>query len=178
MGPNPGGHRLSSAAMKTALLFFLLGLAAGAIGMGLYAERHPSNLSPTEKARAAASNAADRTESAAANARDTFQEKLQDWHLTGDDIKADLAKTGQVVREKSARVGGAISDARILSVIKAKYLLDRDISTFDINVDVSAGEVLLQGHVTSVDLIGKAVGLALDTDGVRNVRSKLIVSAD
>lgn len=164
--------------MKTALLFFLLGLAAGIIGMGLYAERHPSAVGPADRAGHAAHEAADRTRSAAANARDTFEQKLQDWHLTGDDIKADLARTGQVVREKSAVVGGAISDARILSVIKAKYLLDRDISAFDINVDVTAGEVVLRGRVASADLIGKAVGLALDTDGVRTVKSSLVVQAD
>jgi osmotically-inducible protein OsmY len=165
--------------MKTALLFFLIGVAAGAIGMGLYVERQgPAAPSLAARTQDTASAAVDRTKATAGSMRGTMEAKLAQWHLTGDDIKADLAKTGQVVREKGAVVGDAISDARILSVIKAKFVLDRDLSALAINVDVSGGAVTLKGTVDSADLIGKAVALALDTDGVRNVTSRLAVRSD
>ncbi|MBW7894805.1 MAG: BON domain-containing protein [Opitutaceae bacterium] len=165
--------------MKSVLLFFLLGAAAGAIGMGLYSQRHPPQ--PTSlggQAQQAAAQAADKTKSAAGNLRDSFAAKLEEWHLTPEEIKADLVKSGQVVRNKTSAVGSAISDARILSVIKAKFVLDRDLSALAINVDVTAGEVVLQGNVPSADLIGKAIALTLDTDGVRNVTAKLAVMGD
>lgn len=162
--------------MKTALLFFLLGAAAGAIGMGLYSQRNPpAPPSLGEQAQQAAAQAADKTKAAAGNLRDSFAAKLEEWNLTPDEIKSDLVKSGQVVRNKTSAVGSAISDARILSVIKAKFVLDRDLSAMAINVDVTAGEVMLHGNVPSADLIGKAIALTLDTDGVRTVTAKLAV---
>jgi osmotically-inducible protein OsmY len=81
-----------------------------------------------------------------------------------------------VVRSKAAVAGEKITDARILTVIKAKYVLDRDLSAIDINVDCKDGDVVLNGTVASADLIGRAAVLALDTNGVRNVTSRLTVA--
>jgi hypothetical protein len=105
--------------------------------------------------------------------RGAFDEKLRQWHLTPDDIRQDLSKTGEVVRTQAGAVGGKISDARILTVIKAKYVLDRDLSVCDIHVSVENGRVILAGTVTSEDLLGRAVALALDTGGVADVHSRL-----
>ena len=102
-----------------------------------------------------------------------MEDKLVQWHLTSDDIKADLAKTGKVVRANAQVAGEKIDDARIAAVIKAKYLLDRDISAFDISVDVTDGKVVLSGRGPSEAIIGRAIELALDTNGVSNVSSNL-----
>jgi hypothetical protein len=107
---------------------------------------------------------------------DSIAEKLRRWHLSGDDIKDDLARTGQVVREKAKVAGAKIADARITTMIKAKYVLDRDLSARAIQVDVQDGHVTLTGTVPSLDLVGKATALALDTDGVENVTARLAVA--
>jgi hypothetical protein len=142
--------------MKTALFFFILGLAVG--GYAMYHYDQTQGLHPS-----------------LARADEKIDQKLVDWHLTKDDIKADLAKTGEVVRTKTAEAGSKITDARIHTVIKAKYVLDRDLSAVDIEVAVTAGSVALTGTVPSEELIGKAVELAMDTDGVTAVSAHLAV---
>jgi len=109
--------------------------------------------------------------------KDAFSQKLADWHLTPDDIRNDLAKTGEVVRTKAHEVGEKIDDARIVAIIKAKFVLDRDLSALDISVASRQGDVTLGGTVAAPGLIGKAIVLSLDTEGVHSVDSKLQVAA-
>jgi osmotically-inducible protein OsmY len=148
--------------MKIAILFFLIGVIAGGYAMRAYDERDG-----TSAARSAGQ--------AAGKLKNGLDEKLRQWRLTPDDIKSDLARTGEIVRANARVAGERISDARILTVIKAKYVLDRDLSARDIEVRVKDGRVVLAGTVPSPELIGKAVALALDTDGVRNVSARLAV---
>ncbi len=153
-----------------AFLLFLLGVIVGAFGWELYTESKHTAATPTA---ALQPTLADRAQAGASDLKDTVSTKLVEWHLTADDIRADLAKTGQVVRSNARVAGAKISDARILTVIKAKYILDHDLSALDINVDCTAGDVTLRGSVATPELIGKAVALALDTDGVLHVTAKL-----
>ena len=62
-----------------------------------------------------------------------------------------------------------------MTVINGKLLATSDLSAFKINVDADKGVVTLKGTVKSVDLIGRAIELALDTDGVTQVVSLLTV---
>ena len=167
--------------MKTALIFLLLGGILGAVALNLYNQRENqenATVSQTAgKSQPADPSLADRAKDTATDVKDDINEKLTEWHLTPDDIKNDLAKTGQIVRTKAQAVGGKIADARIVTVVKAKYVMDRDLSAIDISVDSQDGEVALGGTVASPDLIGKAIVLALDTDGVRGVTSKISVAA-
>ena len=168
--------------MKTAFIFFLLGAMAGAFALYLYQQpepvaataAHPGTTLST-KARATAEDVGASTLDTARRVKDSVSDKLAEWHLTSDDIKADLAKTGQVVRTKAAAAGDRIGDARIVTVVKAKFVLDRDLSALDINIDCKDAEVVLNGVVATPDLIGRATALALDTDGVRLVTSRLKV---
>jgi osmotically-inducible protein OsmY len=59
--------------------------------------------------------------------------------------------------------------------IKAKYAEDSTLSVWKISVGCNQGHVALSGTVSSPDDIGKAVALALDADGVRDVTSTLQV---
>ena len=152
--------------MKTAFIFFLLGAIAGAFALNAYNQREAGRSSPTAEP---ATSLADKAKNGATQARDAIADKLVEWHLTSDDIRQDLARTGQVVRSKAAIAGEKIADARIVTVIKSKYVLDRDLSAIDINVDCKDGEVTLRGTVASAGLIGRAIGLALDTHGVERV---------
>jgi osmotically-inducible protein OsmY len=166
--------------MKTAFIFFLLGAIAGAFALNAYNRREAGRSStgpePAATHGGPAPSLADKAKESAAEARDAIADKLVEWHLTSDDIKQDLARTGQVVRSKAAVAGEKIADARIITVIKSKYVLDRDLSAIDINVDCKGGEVTLNGTVASAALVGRAAGLALDTNGVSNVTSRLTVS--
>jgi osmotically-inducible protein OsmY len=107
------------------------------------------------------------------------QDSLRVLHLRSDDIKDELARTGRVVRREAREAGQAIADAtadaRVTGTIKAKLLASRDLSARDISVNTTGGVVTLSGSVTSSENIGKAILLAMETDGVREVISTLQV---
>ncbi len=139
-----------------ALLFFLIGVLAGAYAVHVYDER-------------------ERPATSVSGMTGSVEDRLGQWHLSSDDIRADLARTGQVFREKAGVAGEKISDVRILAVIKAKYVLDRDLSARDIGVHVSDGAVTLTGTVSSPEFVGRATALALETDGATSVTARLSV---
>jgi osmotically-inducible protein OsmY len=130
-----------------------------------------------QKTETAVSNAADKTKAMAIEAKDAIGDKLVEWKLTSTDIKADLEKGGRVVRSKTAAAGASAAtmfdNAKTVTVINAKLVGDSQLSAIKINVDADRGVVTLKGTVKSVDLIGRAIGLALDTDGVTQVISLL-----
>lgn len=105
--------------------------------------------------------------------------KLSAWHLTTPEIKAELAATGKVIRRSAREFGLAAAstatDAAITAKIKAKYLAERQLSAWNISVNTTDGHVTLAGSVPSHDLIAKAMALALETEGVRDVTSNLQV---
>ena len=113
------------------------------------------------------------------HAWDALDAKLTVWHLRGDDIKDELSRTGRVLRRQATDFGAAMasasSDAAITGKIKAKYAIDRDLSAFSISVNTTDGRVTLAGTVTSHQQIGRAMLVALETDGVREVNSTLQV---
>jgi hypothetical protein len=114
-----------------------------------------------------------------AHAWDVVDARLTAWHLRGDDIRDELNRTGKVLRHQAVEFGSAMasasSDAAITGKIKAKYAIDHDLSTFSISVNTTDGRVTLAGNVRSHQQIGKAMLIALETDGVREVNSTLQV---
>jgi len=129
--------------------------------------------------KGAVSTAADKTKAAAIDAKDAINDKLVEWKLTPTDLKADFEKGGRIVRSKSsaaaAKTGEVFDNARIVTVINGKLVADSQLSAIKINVDADQGVVTLKGTVKSFDLIGRAMALALDTDGVTQVVSLLTV---
>src|SRR5260370_28438980 len=119
-------------------------------------------------------------QSAAKSTRDAVESELKVLDLRSEDIKEDLARTGQVVRRKAREAGHAIADgtadARVTTAIKGKLIADRDLSAMSISVNTTAGVVTLSGTVASHEAIGKAMLLAMETDGVREVGSTLQVT--
>ncbi|HEX2101231.1 MAG TPA: BON domain-containing protein [Candidatus Synoicihabitans sp.] len=151
-------------------LIFVLGVLVGAGAFFLYHERTCAN--PARPA----STVADLSERAKADARevgDRIAGKLRDWNLTSDDIKREFAEGGRVIRSKAKTAGARIDDARIVAVIKSKYVLDEHLKALDINIDCRDGKVRLAGQASSPEAIGRAIGLALETDGVVEVDSQL-----
>ena len=124
-------------------------------------------------------HAQDATATAIQHAADAINAKIVAWHLTGDDVEKELTETGKVVRRQvsdfGATVANAASDAEITGKIKTKLALDKDLSALSVSVTTTDGRVTLSGAVTSSKQIGKAMILALETDGVREVASTLKV---
>ncbi len=134
----------------------------------------------TTQGRARVTAAGEQIGTAAKSATETLQKKLHALNLRPQDIKADLEKTGQVIRRTAEQTGQAIADgtadARVTAKIKAKLLASKDLSAPSISVNTTAGVVTLSGTVPSTEAIGKAMLLAMETDGVREVISTLQVN--
>jgi osmotically-inducible protein OsmY len=151
-------------------LALIIGVALGAAVFWYYSSnQHKDSVRET----------GEKIENATKSARDTIQEKLKSLNLRTDDIKDELAKTGQVVRRKAKEAGQVIADAtadaRVTGAIKAKLVADPDLSALSISVNTTAGVVTLSGTVASEDEISKAMLLAMETDGVTQVVSTLQV---
>jgi osmotically-inducible protein OsmY len=157
----------------------VIGIICGALAYWYIqkkAAEHPEAQQRYEQAAAATVSNASVT---AENMGDALKAKLDTLDLGTDKIKDELARTGQVVRRKAQDIGSAAvndaSDARAVTEIKAKYAMDSSLSVWKISVSCSQGHMKLSGTVKSADDIGKAVALALDADGVRDVTSAIQV---
>ena len=79
---------------------------------------------------------------------------------------------GDTAGEPAIEAGEAISDAAILTNLKAKLLADGITGT---DVDVTNGAVVLKGQVEDAQKKSKAEELARNTGGVKDVRNELTV---
>ena len=173
--------------MKKALFLFLIGAAAGAFGYYYVQEKRTATpataeAKPLEKSAQPTPTLTERARDEAKAVKNSVANKLTEWHLTPDEIGSELSRTGQVVRTKAQATGETIAtattNARIVTVIKAKYALDQELSARAIEVDCESGQVTLRGNVANTALVAKAVGVALDTDGVSHVTAKLTVAPE
>ena len=127
------------------------------------------------------SSAGQEIKSTAQSAGNTLDAKLQSWHLDRDSITNELARSGRVIRDKASQAGNAVkdatADARVTASIKAKLVRDPDLSAWGVHVSTTDGVVTLSGSVSSPELIGKAMELALDTDGAQQVVSTIQVKS-
>jgi hyperosmotically inducible protein len=110
---------------------------------------------------------------------DVIDAKLTAWHLRGEDIAEEMSRTGKVLRRQAREFGAAAvdasSDTAITAKIKTKLAVDPTLSAVSISVNTTDGRVTLAGNVSSHDQIGRAMLVALETDGVREVNSTLQV---
>lgn len=109
--------------------------------------------------------------------RSAIQEQVKKLDLDPERVKEELSKSGQVVRKKAEQAGHAIadatSDARITTAIKAKLVADSDLPALSISVNTTDGVVTLSGAVSSSAEISRAMALAMETEGVREVISTM-----
>ncbi len=155
--------------MKT-LLVLVLGIAVGGAAVWFYSN-HRNDLR--------LQSVGQKVETAAKSARDAATNELRVLHIRPEDIKDELARSGQVVRRAATEAGHAIADAtadaRTTTAIKAKLIASQDLSALNISVNTTAGVVTLSGAVASPEDISKAILVAMQTDGVREVVSTLQV---
>lgn len=152
------------------LLALIIGIAVGAAGLWILSN---------SDARSAARSTGGHIEDAARSARESIHEKVQVLDLRPQDIREDLERTGKVVRRKARDAGEAIADAtadaRITASVKGKFVASRELSSLSISVNTTAGVVTLAGQVGSAEEISKAMLIAMETEGVREVISTLQV---
>jgi len=163
--------------MKSFVIALLLGIILGATGYWFM--QQPAVEKAADQAQRKATEAKKAGAEAAADARRTLAAKLEALQLRADEIREELKQTGQVVRRKARDVGTAAADAatdtRITADVKRKLVADPELSSLTISVNTTNGRVTLSGSVSSPELIGKAILLAMETDGVREVLSTLQV---
>jgi len=155
--------------MKRMLFCFLIGVGTGA--GGLWYLQQGSNRPNFDQARNVVVSEADK-------ARAGLKEKIGE--MTVSSITEELGRSGTVIREKARSTSQSLADTaantRTTATIKARLLGEPGLSAFAINVDTTDGVVTLSGKVDSAEQVGRAVDLALKTDGVRKVISTLQVS--
>ncbi len=85
-----------------------------------------------------------------------------------------------IVRTKESIVGaptGNTDDEVLKTMVQGKLQADSDTAKASIEVEAKSGEVTLKGSADSAGQIGRAIALALDTQGVTKVSSEVKVSA-
>jgi hypothetical protein len=134
-----------------------------------------------DQTRATAATLAEKSREVAGTVKEDWDRKRVEWRLTDSDIRTDLDKTGVLIREKTGvageKLGAAMDNARVVTVINSKLVADPDLSALKIDVDADHGVVTLKGTVKSLELVARATALALETQGVTQVISMLSVEA-
>ena len=154
------------------MIGLLLGVIIGAGGFWILQQKKSGELEKTREQAA----------TAAQDVRKLIDAKLEVLELQAHKIQKEMAGKGRVVRRKAGELGERVADAaadtRTTTVIKAKLATDPDLSALAISVATTDGVVTLSGKVAEPELVGKAILLAFETDGVREVISTLQVSRE
>jgi hypothetical protein len=152
------------------LAILILGILIGGLAVWWYLEKHPNKTPAQIK---------EQVQNDTRSFGNDLRARLDSWGLNTDNIKSELQRTGKIIRQKSSEIGKKISDstsdARITTKIKGKILADKELSAWNISVSTTDGHVTLAGKVSSEAQIGKAVLLAMETEGVKEVVSTLQV---
>lgn len=85
--------------------------------------------------------------------------------------------TAGAIGAAASTAADTISDGWITTKIQSQYFLDPDVKGRNINVETTEGVVVLRGTVDSYSARRQAVGMARNTDGVKEVRDELRVEA-
>jgi gas vesicle protein len=167
--------------MKRFFIGFVIGilLGGGSVGYYLTKKHEEENRTFSEKAKDAMRDAFESAGEKTREWSDALKNRIDEMDLDADDIRKELAEKGEVVRRKaedfSSTVAGSASDAKLTATIKSRLALDSDLSAWGISVDTQEGGVTLTGDAETAEEIGKAIALAMDIKGVREVTSKLSV---
>ena len=157
----------------------ILGIIFGVLAYWYIQKKGEEHPEAQQRYEHAASETASNAAITAHSVSDALRAKLDTLDLNSNQIVEELAHTGEVVRRKAMDIGqaaaNAASDARAVAEIKAKYAMDSSLSVWKISVSCNEGHVKLSGTVSSPEDIGKAIALALEAGGVRDVTSTIQV---
>lgn len=105
---------------------------------------------------------------------------MTEWRLSDSEIQADLDRGVAIVRTKDSVVGaptGNTDDAVVETMVKGKLQADSGTEKAMIDVKAMNGEVTLDGSADSAKAVGRAIALALDTQGVSKVTANVKVNS-
>jgi osmotically-inducible protein OsmY len=128
---------------------------------------------PGEEAEKDADELADDTKQLGENTADKAEETADKAEDAAED--ADDSKVAQDVESGVKEAGSEIKDAGITTAVKAKFAADDVVKASTIDVDTENGIVTLNGTVASTKESTRAVALAKEVDGVKDVRNRLTV---
>lgn len=132
-------------------------------------------------AGASLERAGERTANAMSNMAGDLSAKFSEWRLSAQEIQADLAADRPIVRTKSnaGAPTGSTDKSALQSAVEARIKGDSQLANLklDINAD-RAGEIQLEGKAQTAEQVGRAIALALDTEGVAKVTSKIDLAKD
>lgn len=80
------------------------------------------------------------------------------------------------VTEESSTIKNIVPDTAITASIKTKYAADEQINAFKIHVETINGRVILTGKVPSLVAKEKAINIAKETEGTKEVVANLEIS--
>jgi osmotically-inducible protein OsmY len=110
----------------------------------------------------------------------TARGKLADLDFSVEKVAHELKTTGRVVRRKVVEAGRQLEegtrDARTTARLKARFALDPELKTREIDVSTDDGRVTLKGRVFSSEEVARAVRMAVEEDDVLEVTSTLQVT--
>jgi osmotically-inducible protein OsmY len=121
---------------------------------------------------------------AAANMREAGHDisaRMTEWRLSKSDIEADVMANKPIVRTRSdvTTPTGNVDKGTIEKAIKGRLNSDSQLNAlkFDANAN-KQGEVELEGKARTPEQIAHAIAIALDTEGVTKVTSKIKLDPD
>ncbi len=82
---------------------------------------------------------------------------------------------GEAAADKERGMGDVLSDGVITMKVNAAFAANKNLSAWDINVDTHLGVVTLRGYVKDSHVIAEAVKTAKTVEGVKKVKSLLVV---
>ena len=160
----------------------VIGVIFGAVGYWFMQNKMRQHPEAEQRFEASAAQAHASASETTGHLSDAFNAKLATLDLRSEQIKDELARTGKIVRRKAHDIGeevaDAATDARIVAAIKTVYAMDPNLSVWQISVSCTQGHVTLSGTVSAPEDVGRAVALALDADGVRDVISTIQVKSN
>lgn len=90
-------------------------------------------------------------------------------------VTRDLGEKSELLVEKAKVAGERMDDTRIVAMIAAKLLLEKELPSRAITVECREGHVILIGSAPTESLRARAVKLVKETSGVVSVESRLVV---
>lgn len=115
---------------------------------------------------------------AMSNAADQVSAKLTEWRLSAEEIRADIEADRPIVRTKDSAGAptGNMDESTLKASVEGRIKADPQLASLELDVNAKdAGEIELEGEAQSAEQIGRAIALALDTEGVHKVTSKIDV---
>jgi hypothetical protein len=113
---------------------------------------------------------------AMSNVADNVSAKLTEWRLSAQDIEADIRADRPIVRTKDAAGAptGTMDKSTLKNAVEGRIKADPQVGNLKLDVNAkSESEIELEGKAQSAEQIGRAIALALDTEGVNKVTSKI-----